>query len=157
MTLVYDPPIDPAFGAEFARVNLDAHLQQRQPAIRQDGSPSWRSEVAQGFLPNTGNLAVQERLLVQHGLKWWPTKRYQRTLPSNGLGTSSQWRLQIDSLVRAEANFPTEGVPFSVLLTIEDEDGRRPVFREVLQELQAQRVNLIDIRVAQQIRQRGRT
>jgi hypothetical protein len=157
MTLVYDPPIDPAFGAEFARVNLDAHLQQRQPAIRQDGSPSWRSEVAQGFLPNTGNLAVQERLLVQHGLKWWPTKRYQRTLLSNGLGTSSQWRLQIESLVRAEANFPTEGVPFSVLLTIADEDGRRPVFREVLQELQAQRVNLIDIRVAQQIRQRGRT
>jgi hypothetical protein len=30
MTLVYEPPLDPAFGPEFARVNLDASLKQRQ-------------------------------------------------------------------------------------------------------------------------------
>jgi hypothetical protein len=152
MTLVYDPPVDPAFGAEFARVNLDALLQQRQPENRKDGSPSWRSEVAQGFLPKTSNLAIQERLLIQYGLKWWPTKRYQETLPAEGLGHSSQWRLQIESLVRAEASFPTEGIPFTVILTIEDEERRRPVFREMLQELRAQRVDLIDIRVSQRVR-----
>jgi hypothetical protein len=33
ITLVYSPPLDPAFGAEFVRVNLEASLKQRQLAL----------------------------------------------------------------------------------------------------------------------------
>ena len=114
-----------------------------------------QTEVAQGFLPNGGTLAIEERTLIQHGLKWWPTKLYDRTQPASRLGSSSEWRLQIDSLVRAEATFPTEGVPFSVILSIEDEEKRRPVFQEMVQELRSRNVNLNDIRVTQRLRPRA--
>jgi hypothetical protein len=54
MTLVYEPPLDPAFGAEFARVNLDASLKQRQTkwtslrhVVRQNENPA-RGRVRAG-------------------------------------------------------------------------------------------------------------
>ena len=74
MTLIYEPPIDPAFGTEFVRVNLDALLQQRQPIDRKDRTPSWRNQIKQVFLPKTNGITPPERALIDHGLKWWPTK-----------------------------------------------------------------------------------
>ncbi len=69
-------------------------------------------------LPKTSGLPVRERALIDHGLKWWPTKKYTANLTNNG--TSASWRLEINSLTRAEANYPAEGVPFALILTIED-------------------------------------
>jgi hypothetical protein len=155
MTLVYDAPIDQAFGTEFIRVNLDAKLQQRQPTDRQDGNPSWHDQIEQGFLPKSAGLTPPEKALISHGLKWWPTKRYAEDF-GDGVGSSTEWQLQVESLVRAEAQFPAEGVPFSLILTIEDPEGTRPIFQELRRQLVSSRVDLNDIQTAVRLRARGR-
>src|ERR1700722_18192801 len=115
ITLVYAPPLDPAFGAEFVRVNLEASLKQRQAELASDGSIRFTNQIAARYLPKSTHLAIPEKALIDHGLKWWPTKQYESTFVENGV--FSQWRLEVTSLVRAEAQFPAEGVPFAVILT----------------------------------------
>ncbi|UXN57794.1 S8 family peptidase [Phyllobacterium zundukense] len=155
ITLVYDAPIDQAFGTEFLRVNLSAHLRQRQPIDRKDGMPSFRDEISQVFLPRTGKLTIPERALIDHGLKWWPTKRYGADFGA-GVGSSAEWRLEVESVVRAEATFPAEGIPFSVILTIEDDEGAAPIFQSFRQALVARRVDMQDIRTAVRLRAQSR-
>ncbi|MBL0929477.1 MAG: S8 family peptidase [Alphaproteobacteria bacterium] len=154
MTLVYAPPLDPAFGAEFVRVNLEASLKQRQAEPASDGSVRFTNQIAARYLPKSNNLAIPEKALIDHGLKWWPTKQYESTFVENG--SSSQWRLEVTSLVRAEAQFPAEGVPFAVLLTLEDPDGSKQVFREMRQWLQASTAVAQDVRTVTRLRPRGR-
>jgi hypothetical protein len=153
MTLVYDAPINQAFGSEFVRVNLSAHLRQRQPVDRSDGRPSYHDQISQAFLPRTGRLIIPERSLIDHGLKWWPTKRYAADV-TGGVGNSAEWRLEVESVVRAEATFPAEGIPFSLILTIEDEERRAPIFQTFCQTLLAGRVDMQDIRTAIRLRTR---
>jgi hypothetical protein len=153
MTLVFGPPLDPAFGAEFVRINLEASLRQRE--TRQDAGkpPSYVNRIAPKYLPNAAGLGVPEKALITHGLKWWPNKQYETKF--SGIGQSSEWRLEVTSLVRAEATFPAEGVPFALILTIEDSEGARPVFQEMRQALQASVANAVDIRAATRIRPRS--
>ena len=155
MTLVYEPPLDPAFGTEFVRVNLDAMLRQRQPVDRKDKSPSWRDQIKQVFLPRTTGVTPPERALIEHGLKWWPTKRYEDDF-GDGVGERTEWQLQVQSVVRAEAEFPAEGVPFSLILTIEDPDASQPIFQEIRRQLVSNRVELNDINTVVRWRPRGR-
>ncbi|MFC5386506.1 S8 family peptidase [Aquamicrobium segne] len=155
MTLVYDPPIDQAFGTEFVRVNLDAKLRQRQPVDRADGMPSFHDQITQAFLPKSSGMTPPERALISHGLKWWPTKRYAANF-GDGVGSSTEWQLQVESLVRAEAQFPAEGVPFSLIVTIEDPERTQPIFQEFRRQLVTQRVDLHDIRTAVRLRAQAR-
>jgi hypothetical protein len=153
ITLVYAPPLDPAFGAEFVRVNLEASLKQRQAEPASDGSVRFTNQIAARYLPKSTSLAIPEKALIDHGLKWWPAKQYETTFDENG--TSPQWRLEVTSLVRAEAQFPAEGVPFAVLMTLEDPEGSKPVFQEMRQWLQASNAMAQDIRTATRLRPRG--
>jgi hypothetical protein len=153
ITLVYSPPLDPAFGAEFVRVNLEASLKQRQAEPASDGSFRFINQITPRYLPKSTNLALPEKALIDHGLKWWPVKQYESTFADNG--NSSQWRLEVTSLVRAEAQFPAEGVPFSVVLTLEDPNGDKPVFQEMRQWLQASTAVAQDVRTATRLRPRG--
>lgn len=155
MTLVYDAPVDQAFGTEFVRVNLSAHLRQRQISDRADGSPSFHDQIAQAFLPRTGRLTIPERSLIEHGLKWWPTKRYEADF-AEGVGNSTEWRLEVESVVRAEATFPAEGVPFSLIVTIEDDQGSAPIFQSLRQSLVSRQVNMQDIRTAVRVQTQAR-
>lgn len=152
ITLVYSPPLDPAFGAEFVRVNLEASLKQRQLEPAKDGSIRHTNQISARYMPKSTNLAIPEKALIDHGLKWWPAKQYETTFNENG--ASSQWRLEVTSLVRAEAQFPAEGVPFAVLLTLEDPDGKKPVFQEMRQALQASNARAHDVRTTTRLRPR---
>jgi hypothetical protein len=152
VTLVYEPPLDPAFGAEFARVNLDASLKQRQIKPRKDGKPSFVDQITMLGLPLTTNLPLPERALIDHGLRWWPTKKYQANLINKG--TSADWRLEVASLTRAEAVFPTDGIPFSLILTIEDPSGQKPLFQTFRRYLQTRGIRIEDLRTAYRIRPR---
>ncbi len=152
MTLVYAPPLDPAFGAEFVRVNLEASLRQRQPIPLKDGGISFRDQIDARYLPKSSGLAIPERALISHGMKWWPSKQYGSIF--NNRGSSSEWRLEVSSLVRAEAHFPAEGIPFAVLLTLEDPDGIKPIFQEMRQALQASPARAVDVRTAARLRPR---
>lgn len=153
MTLVYSPPLDPAFGAEFVRVNLKASLRQRQAEPDAKGQPRFTEQIDPLFLPKRAGLALPEKTLIDHGLKWWPSKQYAKNY--NNHGSSSEWRLEVTSLVRAEATFPAEGVPFAVLLTIEDQDGQKPIFREMQQALQASAANAQPLQTVFRVRPRG--
>lgn len=154
VTLVYAPPLDPAFGAEFVRVNLEASLKQRQLEPASDGSIRFTNQISARYLPKSTNLAIPEKALIDHGLKWWPAKQYESSFVENGV--SSQWRLEVTSLIRAEAQFPVEGVPFSVVLTLEDPDHGKPVFREMRQWLQTSTAVAQDVRTTTRLRPRGR-
>ncbi|MCY4304411.1 MAG: S8 family peptidase [Aestuariivita sp.] len=140
MTLVYAPPLNSAFGDEFVRVNLDAKLSQRQSKItRKDGNPSYVNQIKP--LHNWG---TKEKALIEHGLKWWPVKKYESIFTFRG--ETSNWRLQIESLIRAEDTFPNDGVPFALILTIDDPENLRPIFNEMCQLLAASGAIFHDIR-----------
>jgi len=152
ITLVYAPPLDPAFGAEFVRVNLEASLKQRQAGYTKGGSPRYTNQINANFLPKRAVRAIPEKALINHGLKWWPIKQYAKKY--NEHGASSEWRLEVTSLVRAETGFPAEGVPFAVLLTIDDPDKLAPVYQEIKQSLQTGPAKAQDLQTAFRTRPR---
>jgi hypothetical protein len=54
-------------------------------------------------------------------------------------------------LTRASEEMPTEGVPFTAILTIWDPERIRPVFNDLRQTLTALGVQIADIRTAARI------
>ena len=141
LTLVSTPPLDPRFGSEFVRVNIEPALQQEQS----DGR--WKGRLDALYLPGRTDTPVVEAELIEHGLKWSPVKVYAKTMP-RGVGESSNWRLSIKYLTRAAEEMPTDGVPFTAILTISDLEGTRPVFNDLRQTLTALGVQIADIRTA---------
>lgn len=145
MTLAYRAPTHRQFGAEYVRVNLEAYLRQEQ-INTVTGEVSWK-----GRLKSEGK--NYERHLIAHGHKWWPIKRFEQTTP-RGQGNSSQWRLVVDSLCRTDVAFPEEGVPFAVILSLDDPAGRAAVFNELRQTLLSSGAQIGDIRTAVRVGQR---
>jgi hypothetical protein len=71
-----------------------------------------------------------------------------------GRGNTSNWKLSLESLVRAGVAFPSDGVAFSLVLTISDIAGAAPVREEVRLGLQNRGLVLADITVAHRLRPR---
>jgi hypothetical protein len=145
MTLVYRPVLNASFGAEFVRINLDAALKQQEP----NGKYSARTH--QRTMPSGSDSAYTEQELIDHGLKWWPIKAYGAHFPT-GKGKSSNWRLSLKSLQRAAEPFPSDGVPFALIVEISDDKKVAPVFREMRQFLIARSVQIADIRTTTKVR-----
>ncbi|MDO9204408.1 S8 family peptidase [Methylotenera sp.] len=146
MTLVYTPFTVPSYDAEYVRVNMDAYLRQEKVDV-ETGEIKYK-----GFFQADSD-STYEKERIEHGQKWWPVKRRSRT-SARGVGTSSQWRLVVDALTRAGEVIPEDGIPFSVILTIEDTEKSAPVFNELRRALQASGTTISDIRTAQNIRAR---
>ena len=153
ITLVYSPLLDPAFGAEFVRVNLEAFAQAAT-----DGAGQRRGRA----LPEPDRRALPTRV----GPDGFSGEGAHRSWPKMVAGQAIRLHLrrarrilpmatEVTSLVRAESQFPAEGVPFAVLLTLEDPNGTRPVFPEFRQQPQASRANAQDVRTAVRLRPRG--
>ena len=68
ITLVYAPPLDPAFGAEFVRVNLEASLRQQQPEPDSKGRARFTNQIIPRYMPNAAQLAIPEPG-VRHALR----------------------------------------------------------------------------------------
>ena len=147
LTLVSTPPLDPRFGSEFVRVNVEAALQQEQS----DGR--WKGRLDALYLPGRAESPVVEAELIEHGLKWSPVKVYAKTMP-RGVGESSNWRLSVNYLTRAGEEMPDDGVTFTAILTISDPEGTQPVFSDLRQTLTALGVQIADIRTAARIMSR---
>jgi len=153
VTLSYTPPIDPDHREEAIRVQLEAHLHQEN-LDDETAESKWESRLGHDGADVAKGTSKSESSLIRTGLKWSPTKRYQVSMPS-GRGSSSNWRLSLESLVRGGVVFPTEGVPFTLILTITDiakEAGVREEMRLALQNLGFQ---LADITVAHLVRVRN--
>ncbi|UMB77401.1 S8 family peptidase [Dickeya fangzhongdai] len=150
LTLVYDPVINQDYGAEYCRVNVDAVLQQQKfDSAKQDWV--YRKNCASVWEDRLGKEINYEKSQIEHGLKWWPVKKYVRNSP-RGVGESDQWRLKISSIERSPGTFPEEGISFTVILTIEDTQGKtNDLFNEVRQELNAIGVSFEDIAITQQV------
>ena len=152
VTLSYTPPIDPDHREEAIRVQLEAHLHQER-LIEDTGEAEWEGRLSHdaGDVPQGMNKS--ESYLIKTGLKWSPVKRYHLTMPE-GRGNTSNWKLSLESLVRAGVAFPTDGVAFSLILTILDIAGNAPVREEVRLGLQNRGLVLADITVAHRLRPR---
>jgi len=141
LTLVTQPIIDHAHGAERVRVNLDAGLKQSD----EDGRFHSKVEPTHQFFSGY-RYANELRLSTEFG-KWFPIKSYERAFP-RGIGKSTQWRLDIDYLTRASEAPPLSGVRFAAILTIADPNGEAPVFEEMRASLSQIGVTLQDLRTA---------
>lgn len=143
LTLTYRPTVDPAFDAEFVRANLDAYLRQER-VDEETGEVTWEGRL------NTESDKRYERQLIEHGQKWSPVKQYEKTFQAKGF--SSQWCLIVEGLSRTGTSLPAEGVPFCVVLTIEDPSREEDVFREMRQGLQTAGAKIADVRTANRVR-----
>jgi hypothetical protein len=143
LTLVSSPPLDPRFGSEFVRINVDASLQQED--LDKDGKLHWKKRLDAIYLPGSAEAPVIEAARIEHGLKWSPVKAYAKTMP-RGVGKSSNWRLFLNYLTRAGEEMPQNGVPFTAILTISDPKGEQPVFNDMRQSLNALGVRIEDSR-----------
>jgi hypothetical protein len=148
LTLVSTPPIDPRFGSEFVRINIDATLQQED--FDKQGKQHWKGRLDPIYLPGKAEAPVVEAERIEHGLKWSPVKAFAKVIP-NGIGKSSNWRLFVEYLTRAGEQVPENGVPFTAILTISDPSGEKPVFTDMRQSLQALGVRIEDIRTAARV------
>ena len=144
VTLVTTPPLDARFGAEFVRVNIDATLQQEQA----DGR--WKGRLDPLYLPSRRDGPAFEAERIEYDLKWSPVKVHAKTFPQ-GVGPSSNWRLFVEYVTRAGEVMPEGGVPFTVIVTISDPEGEKPVFNDMRQSLQALGTQIADIRTAARI------
>ncbi len=148
LTLVYKPVIDGSFGAEFLRVNLDGYLRQ------QTREGNYKGRTKQLFMKQSKDDAHYESDLIEHGLKWWPIKRYVMNAPK-GLAGTSDWQLIVEPLLRDGAQFPATGIPFCAIMTIFDPKGSEPVFNDMKLWLSSNNVRCDDIRTGLRVRTRG--
>lgn len=145
LTIVYSPPLDRRHQAEFTRVNLDAYLRQ-ETIHKKTGKASFKGRL------KPDHPGVQEKNLIAHGAKWWPVKRYSREFTR--LEGTSNWRLVVESLTRAGADYPVDGVTFAVILTISDPDKKAAVFDSARRALVNRGVRLRDVRAQARARAR---
>jgi len=144
LSIISTPPFDYRYGAEFVRVNIVGHLRQQQ----EDGSFKGRLDPL--YLPDDTSGQLYEKNQIQYSFKWSPIKVFERTF-ARGIGQTSDWKLEIESLARDGENIPAAGIPFTALLTISDPAGKAPFFQEMRQLLQAQGVQILDIQTAARI------
>jgi len=140
-TLVYSPPIGEKFGAEMVRINLDVSLQQYD--IKKNAFASQTDGV---FKIGKGSDHLVENELIKDSLKWSNVKQVEFSSP-RGVGKSSDWRLNVGYLERLDAVFPTEGIPFAVVVTIEDADESSPVYQDMRATLVSNSVRTEDIQI----------
>lgn len=145
LTIVYSPPLDRRHQAEFTRVNLDAYLRQ-ETVNKKSGKFSYTGRL------KPDHPGVLEKSLIAHGAKWWPVKRYSGTFAR--LEGTSNWRLVVDSLTRAGAEYPESGVTFAVILTISDPEKKAGVFASARRALVSKGVSLRDVRTQARARAR---
>lgn len=148
MTLVFSPPLDYKYGAEMVRVTLDAALQQEN--TDEEGAIRWKGVAHQRYM-QPRKTPAGEAELINDGLKWSTVKQYAFRNP-RGIGESSNWRIEVDYLVRNLTAIPTTGVPFTLVLTIRDPKAESPnVFNDARLSLQQSGTQISDIRTAARV------
>jgi hypothetical protein len=102
------------------------------------------------YTPDDGDAVLFEKDLIEHAFKWSPVKVYEKTFPY-GVGPTTDWALDVEYLARDGVTLPTDGVPFTAILTLSDPSGEKPVFNDMRQMLQSIGVRTADIRTAARV------
>ncbi len=138
LTLAYSTKADSRYGSEYCRTNVDASLKQEK---LDKGEWKYRKAVNSIWHTQLGNEATYEKTLIEHGLKWWPVKAYERTM--SGVGKSANWQLTVNPQVRSNEPFPEEGIPFCVVMSIVDNKKQSStVFDEMRRTIQASGIEI---------------
>lgn len=153
LTLAYTPPIDPDHKEEAQRVQLEAIVRQ-ELIDNKSGEVEWKSLLKHDGAEVPQGMHKTEKYLLMAGLKWSPIKRYFASMPK-GRGNTSNWQLGLESLTRAGAKFPTEGVQFAIFMTISDPTKQVPIHDEIRNQLQTTGLTIADITVAHRVRPRS--
>lgn len=128
MTLVYDPPLDPLFGSEYCRRNVEVSLGTYDFDIKQDK----RVHNRQIHLAPKDYAELYEKALVEHGFKWSPVKVYRRKMPRGVKG--DDWRLKVSTQNRS--GFGDKSPQDVVLIiTIMDPQRKAQVYNELVQSM----------------------
>lgn len=123
MTLVYDPPLNGSFGAEYCRTNLEASLGTYD--IGKDGKRHHRRQIP----PEPQDISKMfERQLIEHGFKWSPVKVYRRSM--TGV-TGKVWRLKVD-LTQRSGFASTEPQRAAIVITLSDPEKTAPIYDEAV-------------------------
>jgi serine protease AprX len=143
MTLVYDPPLDSAWGLEYCRANVEVSLGSF------DRNNDGKREHKRLIPPDeTDYKKLYERELVRNGFKWSPVKVYRRRLSRV---TAETWRLTVSAEFRKEFRGERVVRP-ALVITISDPEGRLPVYDEVVVAAQQQGWIMDDLKLRQRFR-----
>lgn len=124
MTLVYDPPFDPAAGAEYCQVNIDVSLGTYDPD--DSGKPHHDGKIP---LEPRDYSKLYEQHLVEWGFKWSPVKLYRKSFE----GTSGErWRLKLQMLHRAAMSQAAEPQRAALVISLIDPTRQKPVYNDVV-------------------------
>ena len=144
MTLAYLPPLDPKYGREYCRTNIDVSF----------GTYSYLSN---GKIDYNGQVPLEakwdekfEAARVENGFKWSPVKSYYRKL-SKGIKLGDGWKLRIDLTARNGMYVPSQ--EFVLIITIKDSNGN-DIYSEIVNGLRERGYTTSNIETKYQVRQR---
>ena len=143
MTIVSTPNVDHRFGSECVRENVGAHLRIDTPTGKKD-----IMEIL--YREHNSTDAGYEWELIEQEHKWNPVKVYERNI-KRGIVNPGQFYLEVDYLSRTSEQISPDGVPFTVILTISDNNGEAPVYEEMRSAIIANGAQISDIRTAARI------
>lgn len=148
LTLVSTPNVDYNYGDEMIRENLCVTLTQQKP----DGKPTSSYLNALYRDNNQPGCGEFEWQLVEGNMKWQPIKVFQRSF-NRGVKSYSPWTLRV---TREDRTIPidSDGIPFTIILSINDPSGESDVYNEIRQSLVARGITISDIQTAARITQR---
>lgn len=144
MTLAYLPPLDPKYGQEYCRTNIDVSF----------GTYSY---LPNGNIDYKGQVPLEakwdekfEAARVENGFKWSPIKSYYRKL-RKGIKIGDGWKLRIDLTARNGMYVPSQ--EFVLIITIRDSNGN-DIYSEIVNGLRERGYITNNIETKYQIRQR---
>ena len=147
ITLVYEPPLDLAYGAEYCRRNVEVSLGTYNPNARtaehRKKIPCEPRDISE----------LYEKHLVEHGFKWSPVKVYREDFPRGTEG--DHWRVVVSAEDRKGASSP-DPTPLALVVTIRDPERKLLVYDQVVARMAQSGWVTQDLRVSDRIRARVR-
>jgi serine protease AprX len=145
LTLVYDPPLDAAAGAEYCQVNVDVSLGTYD--ADQSGKAEHRGLIP--LDPSPSDLTkLYERNLVEYGFKWSPVKVYRKRLERT---SGQRWQIQMRLLHRAGLAV-ADPQSVALIVTLFDPKHMKPVYNDVVTAMARSGWVTQDLRVDERIR-----
>ena len=144
MTLAYLPPLDPKYGQEYCRTNIDVSFGTY--SYLQNGKINYKGQV-----PLEAKWDEKfEAARVENGFKWSPIKSYYRKL-RKGIKIGDGWKLRIDLTARNGMYVPSQ--EFVLIITIRDSNGN-DIYSEIVNGLRERGYITNNIETKYQVRQR---
>jgi len=146
MTLVYNPPLDPSYGAEYCRTNVEVSLGTFD--ADNGGTRHHKKQVPAEPRDMKG---MYERELIEHGFKWSPVKVYRRNMPRGIQG--NDWRLLVTAHNRADYA-STEPQPIALIITLIGPSDGSPVYDQTVTLMHRFGWGALDLQVRERVRAR---